>query len=273
VGYKVFILCLRQVLNNWKMAVRLSWFWLLVIIFGVISQNSDMLTRGMIHGVSGTVLGAVVLALLILAFLVVGTTAVAIGWHRYVLREEIPASFYVLRREWPLGKYIWTGFKIIFVTLLVIYALMFVMTSILNLSQIGPVQMTPGSDGQMKTSGASLIFQLVPLVTIIISTWIFLRLGAALPAVAVGENASIRDSFRLTNAISGSLLITAVLMVLFQFIPAIVQILIEMIVGPGTFLTTLVLPVFSGVFTWFSFFIGFGVLTVIYGHLAENKPI
>jgi len=150
---------------------------------------------------------------------------------------------------------------------------MLVLGFILNLSKIGSIPMGPLSVGQMKASGASLILMLVPFVTTIIATWVFLRLGAALPAVAVGENASIITSFRLTKPIAGPLLITASLVVLFQFIPAIIQTLIEIIVGPGTFLTTLILPLISLVFTWFSFFIGFGVLTVVYGHLVENRPI
>ena len=276
-GFKIFILCLRQVLNNWKMAFRLSWFWILAMVFAYVVIFSFSFYLATVLGSSGRLqvpfwLLMIVVPLIAVPAMISGTV-VAIGWHRFVLREEIPDSFYVLHRGWPLGRYIWNSLKIGLIISLLAIAILYVF------SLLAPEFMVPGWGMKLsavrRMSVAQLVISLVifqPIIGIVF-VWVFLRMGLVFPAIAVGKKLSLRDSFRLTDAIAGPLVITAISMILFQFIPKFLDLLLTASLGSGTFLTTLVMPLVTLVFAWFSFFIGFGVLTVVYGHLVENRPI
>jgi hypothetical protein len=47
---------------------------------------------------------------------------------------------------------------------------------------------------------------------------------------------------------------------------------LQILAGYSTVVMVLVAPIFL-IWCWITFFVGFGVLTVVYGHLAENRPI
>jgi len=259
------------------MAIRLSWFWFTAtFLFGAVMVllsfflKASMMSRGGGEGLSGI---NFLVILLMAAFLIVGMSSISIGWHRFVLREEVPENFYILRGEWPVGGYIWASLKIIAVMFLVIISLMviFIILSKQVQSSFMPRGMGPVDQGN--APGSSWFLSLLRIVMTIFATWIFLRLGAVLPAMAVGEKLSLRASFRLTMAISGPLFITALIIYFFQFAPTTAQFLLETILGSKTFLTKFLLLLIYLTFYWFYFFISFGVLTVIYGHLEENRPI
>ncbi|MCP4318985.1 MAG: hypothetical protein GY789_24080 [Hyphomicrobiales bacterium] len=148
--------------------------------------------------------------------------AVAIGWHRYVLREEIPDRFYVLRREWPVMKYIWRGVMIGCLSAIIAWSLI-----LLALSLLSPdfTELADPSTLQLGDFAPSLIAM---LAIGILMTWAVLHIGLILPATAVGQSMSMAESFRLARAFSGQLLITAILLVLFGSIPSVIdQLLID----------------------------------------------
>lgn len=279
-GYRIFTLCLWQLRNNWRMAIRLSWFWMLILvaIVGMIfylnkpyfdalelAQNSsNAVVPNPADVPSGNFF---VLVLISIIVSVIAYCIIAIGWHRFMLREEIPDRFYVVRPEWRLGRYFWNSFKIGFLVMLAMIPLMMILMIPFS---------TVSLDGWDPASGVSILLSAFLLGQLIISTfatWMLLRMGMILPAVAVDRDMTIGDSFRLTRSISGQLVITAFFVVLLQFIPVILQQFAILFYGP-TFveLSWVTFPI-NMVFSWVSFFVGFGVLTVVYGHLAENKPL
>ena len=106
-----------------------------------------------------------------------------------------------------------------------------------------------------------------------LAAWIVLRIGLVLPAIAVGERMGIGESFRLTRPISGALVVTALSVFLFQFIPSILDMAATSIaVTPESAIGTIT-TVINLVFNWISFFVSFGILTVAYGHMVENRPV
>ncbi|NNJ76375.1 MAG: hypothetical protein HKP56_14605 [Anderseniella sp.] len=105
-----------------------------------------------------------------------------------------------------------------------------------------------------------------------LNIWIALRVGMILPASALNETMTIPESYRLTGPLAGQLLITAVCVVALLIAPMIIGQSLQILAGYSTVVMVLVSPIFL-IWCWITFFVGFGVLTVVYGHLAENRPI
>ncbi|MBL4890676.1 MAG: hypothetical protein JKX91_02390 [Rhizobiaceae bacterium] len=269
-GYKIFTLCLRQLWNNLRVAFQLSWFWILayfaiivgfVLLGGATPQNSA--------GASPPSILMVPFVIIMIVVSIVSFTTIAIGWHRLVLREEMPNSFYVLRREWQIGRYFWNTIKIGFAILIMMIPAFFIVLYPL-LTTIDLSIFDAPAPGFSK---AFLIQIALQLLFGVIATWLFLRIGTVLPALAIEKRMPLRESFRLTSPISSQLVITAFCIVLLQLVPALVPVVLYPITGPESLVLIGITLVVSIIFGFISFFVGFGILTVVYGHLAEGKPI
>lgn len=269
-GFRIFSLCLRQLYINWLVAVRLSWFWIVIMLLAVglmavVSGNMMVAaTSGESVGGAGLMLFLVGLGLF-LVFLIAFAT-IAIGWHRWVLRDDEPDRFYVLRSDWSIGAYILRSLLIGLITLLIIGPVYFTFM----LTFAGNIV---GADGTPQiTSGFLARLLVVSVIVGTIGTWIVLRIGLILPAIAVGERMTIGESFRETSKIAGPLVVTALCVVLFQSIPSILDMAATSIIGNNTVLETIA-TIVNLIFSWISFFISFGILTVVYGHVVEDRPI
>jgi len=243
-GYRIFELCLMQVWRNKWIALRMSWFWFLTAL-------ACAFLMGMARALTGGP-GALVLiaSLVFIAVILIGVTAIAVCWHRYVLLEETPDQPYLLRPGLPIGKYLWNSLRLGFVLILIAVLPLFVFFSV-----------------QQSVSGPANY--IISLAVGVFSTWLFLRIGLILPAVAVDEQMSIRDSFRLTGPLSGQLVTTALLLVFLQSVPGILEAAGKAV---GVDLAVPLVPVHV-LFFWTNLFVGVGVLTVLYGHLCEGRSI
>lgn len=243
-GYRIFELCLMQVWRNKWVAARISWFWFLIVFVCGILMGVARVTSG--------VQGAQVLlaSVVMITATLLGVTAIAVCWHRYVLLEETPDQPHLLRPGLPIGRYLWNSLRLGFVLFLVAFLPLFVFFS-----------------AQESLSG--LGNYIVSLAVGTFSTWLFLRVGLILPAVAVDKHVSIRESFRLTTPLSGQLVVTALLLVLLQSAPGIVEAGGKAV---GVDLSVPLIPVHV-LFFWTNLFVGIGVLTVLYGHLCDGRPI
>lgn len=244
-GYRIFELCLTQVWRNKWVAFRISWFWFLAVVVCAFLM-------GVARATASSEPGALVLiaSLLFIGSTLLGVTAIAVCWHRYVLLEETPDQPHLLRPDLPIGRYLWNSLRLGFVLILIAVLPLFVFFSVQQ-SVSGPVN------------------YIISLAVGVFSTWLFLRIGLVLPAIAVGRQVSIRESFRLTGPLSVHLVTTAFLLVLLQSAPGILE-------GAGTAVgVDLAIPLIPVhiLFFWTNLFVGVGVLTVLYGHLCEGRPI
>lgn len=269
-GYKIFVLCLRQLRNNIGVAFQLCWFWALVYIaIVVVFVFTSFLTSPDLAKPTAPPIAMIPFVIIIVVVTFVSFSTIAIGWHRLVLREETPNSFYVLRPEWPIGSYFWNTIKITFAILIMMIPILFIILYPLS-TVINPWGVVDNNSGFSKV----FLFQIaIQLIFGVVGTWLFLRIGTVLPALAVKKRMTLRESFQLTSSISGELVITAFWVVLLQIAPLLIQFLLAPIAGSESLLLIGVMLVANIVFAFISFFVGFGVLTVVYGHLAENKPI
>lgn len=245
-GIRVFMLCLQQLRNNWQTALRISWFWWLLMTACWYAVQSAV--RRPIDSNEGTVL---LIGLITMGVILIGWTMIAIAWHRYVLREDTFGIMLIFENGWPVGIYIWALLKLIAILTALIVLVAFV------------IALNPS----LMASGPGL---LLSVAIVIVFTWVILRVGLVFPAIAVGETLTIRESFQKTKPFATELLITSGLLVAIQIFPGILQLLAA---SAGAENLSIILIPLNLLFSWVNLFLGIGVLTVLYGHLYENRPL
>lgn len=267
-GFVIFKLCLIQVLKNWKMALRLSWpFFLLTTVLLVVSQ---FITEAKILNVTeGTANNNVILAMLIAVSLVIfifgGMIMIAIGWHRYVLLGDPGTVAYVLQ---PIGRvrmYFWQGLKVFLVVLFAAFVaeiastfLLFLFSGALN--AVGGPSLTTG-----------VLLSLVNVIVVWFYIWVTLRLGLSLPAAALSTRMTLTESQNETGSLNGPIAVAALLVALLQIVPAFVFEELALMAESTTLF--FVSAAFQIVIGFINFFISFGILTVLYGHIIDGRPI
>ena len=266
-GFRIFALCLRQVFINWKVALRLSWFWLL-LFFAMVVALAGTIAVEMQADPQNLAGPGLLFLLLLIAFVFIGAvgfSAIAIGWHRWVLRDEEPDRFFVVRQGWPILAYVWRALVIGIIAVLCLLLPFALYTMIFTAAMTGDA-----ADAPVRVGLASTVFGLL-LGTL--ATWIVLRIGLVLPAVAVGEQLTFGESFRQTAPIAGPLAVTALCVTVFQAIPTLLDLLTGGMAGPSSPVLAVVTMAALAVFSWINFFVSFGILTVAYGHTVEGRPI
>lgn len=109
------------------------------------------------------------------------------------------------------------------------------------------------------------------LVTVLY-VWITLRVGLVLPASAIGNRLKLHEAFNFTRPVGGDLIVTAALIAGVYHIPDIFEFVSPS--EPTQSENQAVIAFLSDlIFNWISLFLGFGILTILYGHLCEEKSI
>lgn len=289
-GYRIFVLCLKQLLVNWKIALRLSWFWTLVtvsvwvVVFTALFNSLEDGGENQISGLSGFLFALSWFGIFFTT--TAGLASIAIGWHRYVLQGEMPRSPYVFPSPKTFWPYIGRGFKsglkvgIVMIPIMMIIgsAMAFVMVPLWR--GVDPMQISSAVSGSLFV--ASLISSLL-LMTLY--TWFTMRLGLGLPGTAIGQDIRSSASWKMTGPISGALFTASLLVSALMIIPYVLDALVRsifpiqpsdtienMLSGSALFQSLLLVPIFLGLFI-ITLFVGVGILTVVYGHLQDGRPI
>lgn len=271
-GFRIFILCLRQLFSNLKIAFQLSWAWVaILIIFGIVTGTS--FSRIPLNNIfSNGFFMFFIFMIIFITFFVLSTISIAIGWHRYMLLNETPPSFHIINRKWPIGSYFWNSIKIIILTFIMFIPIAFIMSTIL------PPIIKASSTSSL--AGSFLLSHAIFLPINLLSFWLLLRIGLVLPAAAVGVKLDISESFKKTSGHNWQLLIVAFLLTLLYTLPSLIFLSFSDFsvlgnINPSQQFKTIsfIISMIYTAFNWITFFIGFGILTVLYGHLFEDKAI
>jgi len=185
---------------------------------------------------------------MIAALVVIGPW-VAVAWHRYVLLDEL-GSGPVPRwdgRRW--GEYLWAMLRVGLAALAIVTVL----------SLLGSL-LVAGFGGGEVLATAVIAGVLVPAL------WAVNRLSLVMPAAALGERMGLAESWRLTQP--GSTPILGATLMLF---------------GLGLGLQVIVAVIHAGLpiigiaaqfaASWLLFLIGLSLLTTLYGHYREGRPL
>ncbi|KAA9006890.1 hypothetical protein [Histidinibacterium aquaticum] len=172
----------------------------------------------------------------------------AVVWHRFILLEEYPPALPSPSGK-PVGAYLWRS-------LLVAILLIVVMIPV---SLIGGLLLGPLLAGSpvLATAVFSTVFG-------VLASYLWLRWAMVLPAVAVGRGLTIRDSWKATGRLGSTILGVSVLTILLNLVLGLLAV---------PFGASFVALLVNIVVSWFTALVGLSILTTLYGHLIEDRPL
>ncbi len=253
----------RMIFGNLGQALRCSIGPYAILILGVAvlfaafggpmrMMDPDQMGRPEMMGDGGT--GTVLLVFLLIPFMLFIVSWVAVSWHRFILLEEYAGILPAIS-----GRPIWAyaGRSIIYGLLVGLAAVpLFIVASLIAMPMAGP-----GMGGV--TSPLTLV--VFVLVTAVL-TYLWFRIALALPAVAVGKPITMGQAWEASKPMSGTIFGVAVLLMAINGVATILTTQIAMVLGPLAFLIDLAVQ-------WTILMLGVSILTTLYGHLIEKRPL
>lgn len=248
-GLQIFTHSLRQVTNNLEPAIRISGVLYLVqvvvgLIFGraMMSGGMDMMSGG------GMGFGALIV---LLVALITGIW-IAIAWHRYVLLAENPAALVPPPLPDRMMAY--------FLRSLLIGLLVIVGGAVLG-AIVGMLAMP------LMMNGAAIIGLL--LMTLLVQVplmFVGFRLATSLPAMALGVDNTFMSGWEATKDDWRAILELSVIMALVVWVIN--------LIGYFVFSQSMMLMQIWQLLTgWPIMMVGLSVLTTLYGHYMEKRPL
>ena len=170
---------------------------------------------------------------------------VAVTWHRFILLEEYPSIFPAFGGR-PVFPYAGR-------TLMIALQMFVVMIPLMLLT--GPLFLASPAVASLA------IFALGILLS-----FLWLRVCVSLPSVAVGEHMGSIDAWRKTNDIWQTILGVCAITALLNYGANLAVTLIASNLG-------FVFDILQIAVQWVSMMVGISILTTIYGHVIEGRPL
>lgn len=251
-GWQIFLHSVRQVFGNLDAALRVSGLLYLiqvaaqVVFIGTIMSMPDADRRAMMAAGEFPYFGFLIF---FLVALVTGLW-IAVGWHRYVLTEEQPAllpPFHADRMLGYLGKGILVG--LILIIPIVIMGLLMAFL---------------GSGMMMR--GQMFGLMILTLILYIPVGIIAMRLSTMLPGVSLRAGVPVMSGWAATTGETMTFLVLVIASGVLLSIPQIIGTWLFGFAGIGRF-------VWDTLVNWPILMIGISILTTLYGHYIEKRPL
>lgn len=254
-GLLIFLHALRQVTRNLDSALKVSALpYAIQIVAGLILLGPTMF-YGQGPDPSMAVAGGGMFASAMLDLVIALFTSVwiAVGWHRFILKNETPTGFvpaFVGRRNWA---YFVRSFGIGLLCILAAFPL----------GMVGGLIAFPFfGEGGPGFAGIAIIF----IVTYLPITMISYRLSTALPGCALDAQSAFGAGWEATRGETATILALAVISVVVFFLGSFVG---DFVLGGFSILRL----AWSLLFGWFAIMVGLSILTTLYGHYIEGRPL
>jgi hypothetical protein len=180
---------------------------------------------------------------------------VAVTWHRFILLEEYPTAVPAVAGR-PIGAYV--GRTVMMTLQMTLIMVPIILVSVLI---VGDIFTEPNAF--LMNTGTGIAFA-IGFGTAF--TFFWFRVGISLPAVAVGEPINSRKAWAETKPVWQTILGASIIMVSLNIV---VTLLFSLLfVG-----IPLVAYVLSIAIQWATMMVGVSVLTTIYGHVIEGRPL
>ncbi len=245
-GWELFKHAVSMVSDNLMPAIRISlpWIVLCAVLVGV---GAFVFANMMVAGAPFIqVLGTLGIVMVIVALIVIGSI-IAIEWHRYILLDEMPRGYFQGWKKLNYRAYTMQMLKITFFLIVISY-----------FGAVVIVLVTPEATQF-----------LVPVMMGVVLSFVFLRMSIGFAGIALGKRGiNPGASWRLSKRFRGVLFVNAVLLTLLNALP---EFLRGVLSGP-TFLSFIPI-LLSLAILWFSMMVGVSLLTTLYGHYIEERPI
>ncbi len=202
------------------------------------------------NGISGL---AALLILSLVVFLVFVMGWVAVSWHRFILLEEytalVPAT-----KDRPIWSYVWRSFILGLLIMLIAMPILMIAGFLL-----AP---TVGSG----VAGFSIFSVIIGLLLGALLSYLWFRWAIILPSIAVGEPMTLRQAWAETAATSGVIFKVAIIV-------SVLKIAASTIVSLFYVGLPIVALVADVAVNWTTLMVGVSILTTLYGHVVEGRPL
>lgn len=252
-GLNLFVHAVGMVLNNLGAALRISGalmgaqlLLLLILGTGFLLVGEDM--TGRIETGNFPFLGA----FLTMIVLIVLSMWIAVAWHRFILREEVPTGA-LPRFD---GGAIWSYFVagVIFGLILILVSIPF---GILGGVLVAPMIM--GRGGEPGLIAAFLLFIIVYLPV----AYVAYRISPILPSAALKARMPLKEAWYATGTSGSAFVALTVVSVLAAWL----------LNAPAQVLPGVLAVIWAFLANWVTVLVGASILTTIYGHYVEGRPL
>lgn len=254
---QIFLHSLRQVTGNLSDAIRVSaapyalQFVVSLLLLGTAAATGQADPMEMAKNGGGMVF--LLAALLNLVVVLITSIWAAVAWHRFVLKGEAPTGFippFRGDRNWAYFARSF-GIGILCVVLAIPLGFIGAMVAMPFFNETGPGVL-----------GLAIVF----LVTYLPLTVISYRLSTALPATALDAPSAFTAGWEATKGESATFIVLALISVVAVFAIS--------TIGAKLFGGIMVLAlIWQLLFGWFTIMVGLSILTTLYGHYIEKRPL
>jgi hypothetical protein len=258
-GLDIFLHSLRQVLGNLPNAIKIS-----AVPFGIQFVATFLLTRpdrtmAMMQDPMAMMQGgpSLLAQLANLVIVIVTSIWMAIAWHRFILKNEAPAGFVPPIDGNRMGAYFLRSLLIG----IILIVLGFVLGIVAGFIMIGLIGAGGGGMGTIFTiTVISLLLVYFPLFVI------GYRLSTALPGTAIDNAGTFMSGWEATAGETGAFVGLGLISVLAMVVSAVLTIFVLAKI-------TVLFIAWTLVFNWLAVLVGLSVLTTLYGHYIEKRPL
>jgi hypothetical protein len=258
-GLDIFLHSLRQVLGNLPNAIKIS-----AVPFGIQFVATFLLTRpdrtmAMMNDPMAMMQGgpSFVAQLANLVIMIVTSVWMAIAWHRFVLKNEVPTGFVPPFDGNRIGAYF---VRSLLIGIVLIVA-GFVLSIVAGFFVIGLISSSGGGMGTIFTiTVISMLLIYFPLFVI------GYRLSTSLPGTAIDNAGTFMSGWEATAGETGTFIGLGLISVVAMVVSAILTIFVLSKV-------TVLFIAWTLVFNWLAVLVGLSVLTTLYGHYIEKRPL
>lgn len=177
---------------------------------------------------------------------------VAVTWHRYILLEDYPSTVPAVANR-PIWAYVAR-------TLMLMLQMVVVMIPVIIV-----VTLISGGDPTAMRADTIMGFLMNVLIGAVF-TFFWFRVGVSLPAVAVEKPMDSREAWAATNPVWQTIFGAAVIMVMLNLIVSLAFSMLFTGIPLISYLLSIVIQ-------WVTMMVGVSVLTTLYGHVIEGRPL
>lgn len=182
---------------------------------------------------------------------------IAVTWHRYILLEEYPRTVPEISNR-PIGAYV--GRTLMMILQLIVAMIPVFMVVMLIVGVLFGAQ---GPEGLQLDNPSGFSFGIIVGT---LMTYLWFRIGVSLPAVAIGKPMNSREAWQQTAPVWQTLLGVSAILALLNL--AVTLVFSQVFAG-----IPIVSYVINVAIQWATMMIGVSVLTTIYGHVVEGRPL
>ena len=252
--------------DNLAFAFNISWPWILALLPLNVMFNLYLVSKGIPAG-QRLDTTATIISLVMGIFNILAYSSIAVNWHRYVLKDEVPVGMQRLRLDNLTLRYFFNVIGII-----VIIAVMAGLLAIpISIFLIGMGVSVVGSGNELHGGAAILVTALIlPLIAFVFVS--FYRLSVKLPAIALDRrDFGFRDAWGATKSNFWNFLGLALCFVLCSL-----AVLFAMLAATYIFKNFGVLGLsislaIQVMVNWLTTIFGVTILTSLYGYFVEDR--